>query len=354
MSDQPRICLVSASGQNVFFAEIIEALGAALREHGFAVEESADCFPAMADDLVYLYVPHEYHPLVEELAHPTKAQLSRTVVICTEQPGTQWFEIDCGIATQAGGVMDINVLGVEELTRRGIVAEHVPLGYMPAWDTWQGREDQERSIDLAFLGGHTERRAHILAHCAPVMTGRRSAIHLTETGQPHTAGNRSFLAHDQKWSMLADTKVILNVHRSEFPYMEWHRVIGALLNGCVVLTEHSLGTEPLVPGEHFVSSNYETLPKVLEGLLGDPERIKTIRQAAYNLICEQMPLTDTVGGLVSVIERAARHPVGSAQRRAPGAIPLPSPPRPRTPDGRPMRSSPESHCPCGWPSSTWW
>jgi hypothetical protein len=331
MSDQPRICFVSASGQNVFFAEILEAFGAALREHGFVVEESTDCFPTLADDLVYLYVPHEYHPLVEDLAHPTRAQLSRAVAVCTEQPGTQWFEIDCGIAAQAGGVVDINVLGIEELTRRGVVAEHVPLGYVPAWDAWQGREDGERSTDLTFLGAHTERRAHVLARCAPVVAGRRSAIHLTETAQPHTAANRSFLAHERKWSMLADAKVILNVHRSELPYMEWHRVIGALLNGCVVLTEHSLGTEPLIPGEHFVSSNYDTLPAVLEGLLGDPERIRKIRQAAYSLICERMPLSDTVESLGKAIDRAARNPVAGAQGRAPPPVPLPAPPTPRVP-----------------------
>jgi hypothetical protein len=331
VSDQPRICLVSASGQNVFFAEILGAFGAALREHGFAVEESIDCFPALADDLVYLYVPHEYHPLVEELAHPTRAQLSRAVAVCTEQPGTQWFEVACGIAAQAGGVVDINVLGIAELTRRGLPAEHVPLGYVPAWDAWQGREDCERSTDLAFLGGHTERRAHVLARCAPVIAGHRSEIHLTETAQPHTAANRSFLAHDRKWSMLADAKVILNVHRSELPYMEWHRVIGALLNGCVVLTEHSLGTEPLIPGEHFVSSNYETLPAVLEGLLGDPERIRKIRQAAYSLICERMPLSDTVESLVRAIDRASGNPVAGAQGGVPAAIPLPAPPRPRVP-----------------------
>ena len=140
MSGQPRICLVSASGQNVFFAEILEAFGEALRERGFAVEESIDCFPTPADDLVCLYVPHEYHPMVHELAHPSPAQLQRSVAICTEQPGTAWFEKSCHFAAAAGGVVDINALGAQEMRRRGIATKHAPLGYVPSWDAWRGRE----------------------------------------------------------------------------------------------------------------------------------------------------------------------------------------------------------------------
>ena len=74
-----RICMVLASGQNVFFTEIMEALGNALRERGVPVEESVDRFPALADDLVYLFVAHEYHALVHEAAHPNDVQLRRSV-----------------------------------------------------------------------------------------------------------------------------------------------------------------------------------------------------------------------------------------------------------------------------------
>src|SRR5215218_6352713 len=162
MPVQPRMCLVSTSGQNVFFAEILEAFSSALQEHGFIVEESVDCFPALADDLVYLFIPHEYQPMVHEAAHPSAAQLRRSIALGTEQPGTPWFEIVAEIAAQAGATIDINALGARELNRRGIAAEHAPLGYVPAWDVWGRAEDRQRPIDLAFLGRHTERRARVL------------------------------------------------------------------------------------------------------------------------------------------------------------------------------------------------
>jgi hypothetical protein len=327
-----RICFVSASGQNVFFAEILEAFATALRAEGFAVEESVDCFPAPAADLVYLYIPHEFHPLVEELSHPTTAQLRRTIAVCTEQPGTQWFDLACGIAARAGAVVDINVLGVKELRRRGVAAEHAPLGHIPTWDCWGGKGGSERMVDLTFLGGHTERRAQVLAACAEIPVLERSSIHLTESSKPHVAVSQNFLAGERKWKLLADSKILLNVHRTALPYMEWHRVIGAILNGSVVLTEHALGTEPLVPGEHYVSANYEMLPQVLEGLLAEPERMEAIRQAAYQLVREQSPLVRTFEGLEKAIERAAAGPLPPRSEEAADPLPLPlAPHRPKPP-----------------------
>lgn len=326
-----RICFVSASGQNVFFAEILQAFAGALREYGFVVEEAVDCFPALDEGLVYVYVPHEYHPLVAELAHPTTAQLRRTVAVCTEQPGTQWFETSCEIAARTGAVVDINLLGVRELTKRGVKTEHVPLGYIPAWDVWNGEKRSPRSTDMVFLGGATERRTDLLSRCAEVLVGRRSAIHLTESTRPHVAGKASFLSHERKWKLLADAKVLLNVHRTALPYMEWHRVVGGILNGSVIVTEHALGTEPLVPGEHYISANYETLPEVLEGAFADPERLERIRQDAYELIRREMPVETMVERLEGAIERAAASPLPSTSREAPKPLPLPLAPQPPAP-----------------------
>lgn len=323
MLDQPRICLVSASGQNVFFAEILDAFGITLQEHGFIVEKSVDCFPALADDLVYLFIPHEYQPMVHEAAHPSEAQLRRSIALGTEQPGTNWFETVAEIAARAGAVIDINALGARELNRRGIAAEHAPLGYVPAWDVWRGGQGEHRSIDMAFLGRHTERRARALARCAPVLGRRRSAIYLTETVRPHTAGSPYFLAGERRARLLADSKVLLNVHQQELAYMEWHRVLSAVLNGCVVLSEHSLAIEPLEPGEHFVSASYDDLPQVLDGLLSDPDRQARIRHAAYDLVRDEMPMTRAFEALLQAVERLARAPIDATSPTSPPPAPMP-------------------------------
>lgn len=323
----PRICVVTASGQNAFFGEILDAFAAALRARGLTVEESIDEFPPPADDLVYLFVPHEYHPLVHILAHPTRLQLRRSIAVCTEQPGSSWFDTSADLAALAGAAVDINQLGVEELSRRGVKVRQAPLGYVPAWDAWRGEEAKERSVDFTFLGAATSRREKLLASCAHLLSERRSEIHLAETAAPHTAGASSFLSGDPKWKLLADTRVILNVHQENRPYMEWHRIIGAAINGCVVLSEHSLAAEPFIPGEHFISTSYDHAPSVLAGLLDDHERLHRIRLAAYHLLREQMPIDDTVDVLLWGVERAAAARVLGASSPATGPMPLPLPER---------------------------
>jgi hypothetical protein len=326
---EPRLCVVSASGQNAFFGEILEAFGAALRARGVEVEESVDCFPAPADDLAYLFIPHEYNPMVHELARPTWAQLRRSVALCTEQPGTNWFDTAAELAAQAGAAVDINALGAAELRRRGIAAEHAPLGYVASWDRWGGAPDSERPIDVAFLGGHTDRRARVLARCAPVLEPRRTALHVTETVHPHLAGSSYFLARERKWDLLARTKVLLNVHQGDLAYMEWHRVLDAAVNGCVVLSEHSVGVDPLVPGEHYVSAGYDDLPGALEGLLADPDRIAAIRSAAYDLLRERLPIDQGAEVVLAAARRAAANALPETASAHPRPVPMPlRPPAP--------------------------
>jgi GT2 family glycosyltransferase len=325
VADRPRICLVSASEENVFFGEILEAFGEALAEDGYAIERSVDCFPPPQDDLVYLYIPHEYTALTEELAHPTLEQLSRSVAISTEQPGTSWFEHAVGLSRAVGAVVDINPLAAEEMRRQGVDTEHAPLGYIPSWDVWGGDREKERPIDLAFLGRHTPERAYTIARCRPALQQRRSALYLTETIKPHTKGSAYYLAGERRSRLLADSKLLLNVHQQQLPYLEWHRILSAVLNGCVVLTEHSLMTDPFEPGVHFVSAREDDLPFVLEGLLADEERLAEIRHAAYDLVREQMPMSRATAVIARAVQKAFANPLHLGRMGAGPAVPMPKP-----------------------------
>lgn len=320
----PRICLVQASGQNAFFAEMLEAIGEALRGAGVRVETAFDFFPAPAEDLVFLFVPHEYQPLTFPDAHPTPAHLERSIALCTEQPGTIWFDQAAEIAKRAGAAIDINDLGVAELRRQGVDARYMRLGYVPSWDRWGGDESAERPIDLTFMGGHTDRRAAALARCAPVLVGRRASLHVFETTVPHTEASVHFLRGDRKWDVLRRSKVILNVHRSPLAYVEWQRLAGAIANGCVVLTEHSTGFGPLVPGEHFVSAGYDALADALDALLRDEDRLRAMRTAAYDLLRNKMPLSGSIAAVVEAAGEIAARPLGPLPTRL-YEIPLPKP-----------------------------
>jgi hypothetical protein len=321
-----RVCIVSASGQNVFFGELLDSIHSVLSAAGLTVERSVDRFPPWRKDFVYLFVPHEYVPFVDDEAHPGPLQLSRSIALCTEQPGTSWFEQTAAIAARAAAAVDINRLGVHELRKRGIPADLLQLGYFADWDTWGGEDQGERPVDVTFMGGYTPRRARALARCGRFLVNRRVELTVTESLRPHLVDSTDFLSGDRRWAALRRSKLIINVHRSELGYLEWLRIIGAMLNGCVVVTEHSIGFDPLIPGEHFVSVGYDRLPLAVDALLNDPDRIAKIRAQAYAFLRAELPFSSTIDTLVQIIHKVATAPIDPDL-----ALPAPVYPRPCLP-----------------------
>lgn len=322
---EPTACFVSASHQNVFFTELLDAFADALAVQGVAVERAVDHFPELRDELVYVFVPHEVLPLLMADAHPTEHQLRRSVTISTEQPGTHWFDEDVRISRRAAATIDINRLGVRALTKLGIDARFLQLGYVPAWDHWHKEEDSEKPIDLTFQGGATPRRLTAIARCGRILAGRRTELHLFDSALPHQADSKYFLSGARKWNMLKGSKVLLNVHRSELGYLEWQRAVGALVNGCVFVSEHSLGFDPLVPGEHFVSVSFDNLDVALEGVLDDEDRLLKMRTAAYEFLRDEHPLSASIEVLAETIGEIAGQSSPTTASRARAMVPRPRP-----------------------------
>jgi len=324
---EPTVCFVSASRQNVFFGELLDALAEALAGNGIAVERAVDYFPELRDGLGYVFVPHELLPLLMPDAHPSEPQLRRSVTICTEQPGTHWFEENARISKRAAATLDINRLGVAALRKLGVEARFLQLGYTPRWDHWQGERDSERPVEVAFLAGATPRRLRAVARCARHLAGRRTELHLPEALVPHEAGSEFFLSGTRKWEMLRRSSLLMNVHRSELGYFEWQRAIEAIANGCVLLSEHSLGFEPLVPGEHFVSVSFSSLDVALEGLLDDEDRLANLRASAYEFLRDEHPLSASIEVLAEAVSEVVSKPMPVAAGPARQARPRPNPPQ---------------------------
>lgn len=324
---EPTLCFVTTSSQNAFFGELLDALADALTRRGVAVERAMDYFPELREELAYAFVPHELFPLLMADAHPSERQLRRSVAICTEQPGTHWFDHTVEMARRAGRSVDINPLGVAEQRKLGIPAALLQLGYTPLWDRWHGADDAPRPIEMAMLAGSTPRRLTAVARSAGHLAGRRVELHIPEAFVPHTAESRHFLSGGRKWELLAASKLLMNVHRGELGYFEWQRAIETLTNGCVLLSEHSLGFEPLVAGEHFVSVSYDSLDVALGALLADEELLARTRRAAYEFLRDELPLERSVEVLADALTDVLRTPAG------------PRPAKPRTPTPRPKPPS---------------
>ncbi|HTZ85665.1 MAG TPA: hypothetical protein VMB05_03265 [Solirubrobacteraceae bacterium] len=324
---KPTACFVSASRQNVFFGELQDALAETLAAEGIEVTHAVDCFPSLREGLAYVFVPHELLPFIMPDARPNAEQLRRSVAICTEQPGTHWFDETAQVAAQVAAALDINSLGVQALRRCGVAARLLQLGYTSRWDRWHQRQTAPREIDVTLLAGATPRRLTAIARCGRHLAGRRTELHLPEALVPHGASSEQFISGERKWELLARSKLLLNIHRGELGYFEWQRAVEAIANGCVLLSEHSLGFEPLVPGEHFVSCSYESLDVALQALLEDEDRLARMRDSAYRLLRDLYPLRASAPMLAEAIEQAACTPLRPGLARAGDPVPRPSPPQ---------------------------
>ena len=88
--------------QNAFFGELVEAVRDELGALGVSSTVSLDGFPEPVEGRVYALVPpHEWVALHGGETPPPEL-LSRTLVICAEQPGSSFFDSNEPLARGAG------------------------------------------------------------------------------------------------------------------------------------------------------------------------------------------------------------------------------------------------------------
>ncbi len=334
------LAFVLAEGQNAFFTELADTLREEVGELGVRTTRWVGWPPPEEGRAYVLVAPHEHAILAGPRGLPA-AVLPRTVCVCTEQPGTAWFDHGARVAARCGAALDINGRAVEELQRRGVRAEHLQLGYTPRWDRYAA--NGERDVDVAFIGSVTPRRERLLARAAPVLTRHRCHLVLSDSWRPNPASSGSYLAGPDKFELLARTRVLLNVHQQEEPYFEWVRVLEAIHSGAAVVSEWSREFEPMVPGEHFLSARPESLAAVAGALLLDEAERRRVAGDAYEFIRERLPLRPSVERLANAAERVAGNGLARSGRfRARGPEPpfsevlaafVARPPRPQPDDG---------------------
>lgn len=267
--------------------------------------------PDDADATNLVVAPHEFYLLEDYDDATIDRSVRRSVPVCTEQPGTRWFDI--GLVTAAGGrtALDINTHGVSALRAAGVDAAHLRLGGVPSMVA----PAVERDIDVVLLGGKTERRAARLAALAPVLWERNCDLRLFSFSKPVRPDTPGLVFGDDKYRLLARSRILLNIHRDdERPgYFEWARMMEAMANGCCIVTEPVAGFEPFVEGRDFIAT--DDLEGAVAELLADDARRREIGEAARRAAIEAHPLQDAFAPVLDRLDRLA--PVPAKQRRTP-------------------------------------
>lgn len=312
-----------------WIADIADLLVAALTRLGHRVVRRSTA-PCPADlDLDLLLAPHEVCEL-EGVAALDRLIGPRSILLNLSPPHTSGFAKAFAGLRQAAKVLDLNPRSAAVLNQLGIATDYLPLGYLPDYlpltataalpellalrglpaalrDRLPDLEAPltDRPIDLCFIGELSDRRSQWFAQQSACFSPFRCFWHL-----PSSDG--AILSPDQTLPLSAAiglsrrSKILLNIHRSEFPDGEWHRLLlQGLWQNTLVVTEPCLPLPGLTAGQHYIECELAEMPERLTWLLTDPQgqaEAERIRRAGHEALrqCLLMPRLQVI--LQSVLQ----------------------------------------------------
>ncbi len=269
-----------------------------------------DRLPQPDGSLNLVVAPHEFFELYDAPAADLQRAAAASICIGTEQPGTPWFDLTADACRRGLECLDVNPHGVNALQDLGLRATHLQLGAVPAMTAANAvdRQLNDRPIDVLFMGGLDDRRAAALAELAPSLYRRRSDIRLFKFDRPVDGKTPGVVFGADKYEVLASAKILVNIHRereSAAAYFEWARMVEAMANRCVVVTEPSDTSAPLSAGTHFVSTPLDEMGDVINDLLDDPTRRGLIADTALHAVQHEIGLSATLDTILARLEADA-------------------------------------------------
>jgi hypothetical protein len=305
---------------NYFMIEIAHVFDEGFRANGVNSKVLIDKIPALtpAPNLIQIVVaPHEFFSLFLEprLTEGEVQEIVKAVyMLNTEQPFTPWFELSCKRAKQSKGVLDLTEQTTIECRRRGIFTIHAPLGYASCFESPPAPEDSSdqsphQPFDLLFLGSTSPRRESFISHNAALFNRYNSNIVITRIEKPRFSDTAGFFANHERNRLLRSCKILVNIHANDNTYFEWLRVIMAIANRCLVISETSDYIEPLVNGQHVIVTELDKIADQCEYYLEhESERIKIVNQA-YELITQKFNTGILCQSILEQVEQRIERPI---------------------------------------------
>lgn len=296
-----------SAGQDHSLRELAETLKYELELQGVPGSLSVGTFPDAVPQLVYLVLdPLEYSRMQGAGALPDAAILRRTIFVCSKAP-PPGDEGGVELLARAGAVFALDQRSQIAIERLGLRARVLRPGYSKFRDRFD--PDASRPIDAIALGPDSPRRNQYLEHAAQVMSDHGFRLDVPD-GTPPPVGGET-LSPESHCPQLTQAKVFINIHASEESRFEWIQALDAIHAGAVIVTEHSSGMAPMVPGEHLITAGPRSLPYVAEALLRDERRLAELRASAYERLSTWLPFALSVSVLRAAVVELVGEPLPS-------------------------------------------
>jgi Glycosyl transferases group 1 len=177
------------------------------------------------------------------------------------------------------------------LEQEGVPTELVPLGYHPSHGRLLGRE---RDVDVIFLGDfRLPRRRRILRLL------EREGVDVLTLGD---------YANPELWGegrveLMNRVKVALNIPRLE-GHLPDVRLVVAMANGALVVSEPLYLPEPYVPGVHYVEAPVDRLAETIRHYLEDEDARRRITDEAHRFVATELTLERSFSRLLNLVREA--------------------------------------------------
>lgn len=310
-----------SSLSNAFTHEIAAALVMLLRTAGHEVVEGDENADVDARPSHCIYVaPHEFFFLGRGPIWVRDEVLSTACMYCTEQVQTTWFWKSLPLVLMARSVVDMSaplasafaavmpaacVLPSIGRARQPILPEALSHPILRGQEWWNGAGG--RPLDFCFLATTSPYRAKFLAKYAGRLSRYESFTYLRtkNANEAMNIGNDESELVGVAKHIARHSRILLNVHRDEFPYFEWHRLVyNGMANGCTVVTEPCCANLDFEPGVHYLAEETHRLVDLMEWLLNDPdgkERAATVAAASLTAACDTQRERARANALVTML-----------------------------------------------------
>ena len=324
---------------NYFITEIADFIAAALRQAGHTVTQlNEQSIPPENIDGHWIIAPHEFFYLGDGPQWAKKSQwLSEAIIVNVEQPQTTWFSKAFHFLRRAKVIFDINVKSTAIMRMLQLPAYWLPLGYLKQYAEMQAANQlpdirilksisaqisqqlpdidaplSARALDIHFIGSLNPRREQFFASSAQWLNRYRCFLHIPPAGAPSIKGEiiegqSQALETSAVVGLSRRSKILLNVHRDDLPYFEWHRMIfHGLWQNTLVVTEPCHAVPGLVAGEHFIECSLSDMADKIKWLLSDPEGqivAERVRQAGHLALKEKFDSVEIMNRALEIARR---------------------------------------------------
>jgi hypothetical protein len=311
-----RVAIYVPSLGNFFMREIADVVKAGFDDAAVHAEIRDEKSPPTRDATHHIVIaPHEFFTLGEGKRWATDEFVSRAILFATEQVQTQWFARSLVFLVRAKAVADMNDQNAAIFRAAGIRALSVQPGYSENFAPFAGHVGKlppsivfaglpeavhsfdpatkafaARPLDVLFLGQHSPRRDKLLATYAAKFADLSTFLYVTQSSSPLTPAQNPMAASAVTAALLERSKILINLHRDEYTYFEWWRLMQAFWKKTVVVTEPCLPHPLFKPGVHYFEEAPRHIHHLTEWLAKTPEgheKAEQVRARAYRDLTTQ-------------------------------------------------------------------